>query len=114
LPLLLWIDHLSLELVGCTHDGGYVVRYFSKGFPCDLTRQIKPVPSPTLGANEPTPAVLIVPPEPIIPTAHRARAMPVDQKLGINPKGNEQVPPITLCYRPYVAHGLGASGSGIQ
>jgi hypothetical protein len=113
LPLLLWINHFAGELVGCPHDGRYVVSDLAEGFTCDLTRQIEPISAAALGANKPTTAVLVIPPKSVSPTTHRARTMPVNQKLGVNPKGNEQVPPITLCYRPDVAH-LGGSGIGIQ
>jgi hypothetical protein len=91
-----------------------VVGNLPKGFTRDLTRQIKAIAAPTLRTDEPTTSVLVIPPEPIFPAANRARTMLVDEESLIYPKGNEQVPPITFCYRPDVAHDLGGSGIGIQ
>jgi hypothetical protein len=114
LAFLVWIDRLAFKLVGCPHDGGYVVCNVPKGLACDLTSQIEAVSTPTLRANEAPSPVEVVPPKTVSPAAHWARAVLVDEVASVDPKGNEQVPPITFRYRPDMAHGLGGSGKCIQ
>jgi hypothetical protein len=104
LALLLWVSRFALKLVRSPHDGRYVICNLSKAPACDFTRQIEAVSTPTLGADKPTAFVLVVPPETVSPAAHGARTVLVDEESAVHTKGNEQVPPITLCYRPNVVH----------
>jgi hypothetical protein len=114
LALFLHIWPFSLKLVGCPHDGGYVIGNLPKALAGYSTRQIEPVAAPTLGADEPAAIVLVVPPESVLPLTDRAGTMLVDQKPAIDPQAGKKVTPIPFRYGSNVAHGLGGSGSGIQ